>query len=254
MKLKSPVYSLGYLLTGSLLLIIQGCARVPPGATFIGPQLIVSMTVASPGTINASYYYYVLFNATNNPVASQGPTPVTSSPWGNGFAAGQFTGYVLADGSQSFGGYGVYSYSLVPNTNPPKYQSIYLGSPINTTPITPSSTFIQFTIPLSQLATSSLPASSITAVQINFINTDRVPLDPNDPNPKEYDALGDARIPSQVNDPITIPVQQAGTYTNASALDKEPEGDVQQCASDGACTTVSNPSLDIVDWSVQVVQ
>jgi len=89
---------------------------------------------------------------------------------------------------------------------------------------------------------------------MNFINTDRVPTDPNDPTPKEYDALGDARIPSQVNDPITIPVQQAGTYTNASSLNPEPSGDVQQCASDGVCQTISNPNLDIANWSVQVVE
>jgi len=205
------------------------------------------MTVA--GNISPNDFYFVLFNATNNPVQSQGPIPVVASPWGNGFAAGQFTGFVRVDGSQPNGGYGVYS--VIPNTNLQTFS--YLGSPINTTPVTGSSTFIQFTIPLSQLATSSLPASSITAVQMNFINTDRIPIDPNDPNTKEFDALGDARIPSQVNDPVTIPVQQAGTYNNSTSLNKEPEGDVTTCGN-GVFQTVSNPNLDIVDWTVQVVQ
>ena len=240
-------YALVYPICATFLVFNQGCASVPAGARVTGPQLIVTMTVA--GNINPNDYYFVLFNATSNPVASQGPIPVVASPWGNGFAAGQFTGFVRVDSSQPNGGYGVYS--VVPNTNLQTFS--YLGSPINTTPVTAGSTFIQFTIPLSQLATPSLSASSITAVQMNFINTDRIPINPNDPNTKEFDALGDARIPSQVNDPVTIPVTQSGTFDNATALDKEPEGDVTTCGN-GVFQTVSNPDLDIIDWSVQVVQ
>ena len=247
MKLRLANYALLYPISLTVLLLSQGCARVPSSAKGSGTQLIVTMTVA--GNINPNDFYFVLFNATSNPVASQGPIPVVASPWGNGFAAGQFTGFVRVDSSQPNGGYGVYS--VVPDTSLQTFT--YLGSPINTTPVTGSSTFIQFTIPLSQLATSSLRASDITAVQMNFINTDRIPVNPNDTNTKEFDALGDARIPSQVNDPITIPVQQAGTYSNSSALDKEPEGDVTECGN-GVFTTVNNSDLDIVDWSVQVVQ
>lgn len=230
----------------ALLVVTQGCARVPAGANLTGGRLIVSMTVA--GQINPNDFYFVLFDATNSATADQGPIPVVAPPWGNGFAAGQFGTFVRIDSTQPNGGYGVYA--VIPNTNLQTFQ--YLGSPIAPAPVSGGTSQIQFTIPLSQLATAALPQSQITFVKINFITTDRVPTNPNDTTPKEFDALGDARIPTQVNDPITIPVTQSGTFDNTSSLTPEPAGDVTQCGN-GIFQSVSNNDLDIVNWSVQVV-
>ena len=57
---------------------------------------------------------------------------------------------------------------------------------------------------------------------------------------KKWDALGDGRLPSEINTPITISVRTGGTYNNTTFSNLEPRGDV------------IDPDLDIVDWQIEV--
>src|SRR4029077_18595017 len=108
-----------------------------------------------------------------------------------------------------------------------------------------------FQIPVSELATPSIPASQIATVQINFITTDLIPTDPNYQRTKLFDALGDARIGGQVNSPITISTTQARVFTNSQNVPPEPQGDVMSTGV-GVFQNQQVPDLDIVDWTVEV--
>jgi hypothetical protein len=57
---------------------------------------------------------------------------------------------------------------------------------------------------------------------------------------KVWDALGDSRLPSGINQYVTIPLNLNGFYDNERFQDLEPPNDVQ------------DPSLDIIDWSIEV--
>ena len=61
------------------------------------------------------------------------------------------------------------------------------------------------------------------------------------PASKVWDALGDERIPSEINDYIVVNLQAPGIYNNARYGNIEPQGDC------------SDPALDIIDFSVQVL-
>jgi hypothetical protein len=221
---------------------LAGCAKSPsmPGAS-VGTQIVVSMTVR--GVIRPDYFYYVLFNNSADASGTSGPVPVVAPPYGNGFAAGTFTQFVVVNGAQS-SGYGVYA--VKPGSNLRSFTP--LPSPVQTA--TGTST-IQFRIPLSELATPSVPAASIRYLQINFVNTNTVPVDPNYTGLKLFDALGDSTQPGGINDYISIDVSKAATYQNS---DKGLEGpnDVVQVGN-GTFQVVNEPDLDIVDWRVQVV-
>lgn len=231
----------------ALLFLPTGCAKSPAGtASGTGPQLIVSMTVA--GRIRPDYSYFVLFNNANDTSGTNGPIPVVSTPWGNGFATGRTAGaglthFVRFDTSQPQGGYGVYA--IVPGSN--LRTSQYLGAPLQ---VATGSNTLQFRIPLSQLATTAVPAGSVRSLQINFLATNTIPLDPNYGGTKFFDALGDARQPGGVNNYITISTAQSAIYQNSDKA-LEPTGDVTE-AGNGVFRTVSEPDLDITDFRVEV--
>lgn len=211
----------------ALLVFAAGCARFPSNATPVtGKRLIITMTVA--GQIDPNYHYYVAFDTSGSP--TPGPLPVVGSPWGNGWGTGNITNYVVFDQLQPQGGYGVYR--IVPGTN--LLGNVYVGPPISSVIPPSGANKLNFTIDLGQLATSELPAADIDLVNINFITTDVIPLDPNFPGPKFYDGLG-----AQGNNFVTISVTTNQTYTNSKS-NVEGAGDVPI------------PNLDIVDWTIEV--
>lgn len=233
----------------ALLLLPTGCAKSPGGQTSgTGPQLIISMTVA--GRIRPDYSYFVLFNNANDTNGTNGPIPVVSTPWGNGFAAGRtadggLTHFVRFDPSQPQGGYGVYA--IVPGSNLRTFQ--YLGAPLQ---VTTGSNTLSFRIPLSQLATLGVPAGSVQNLQINFLATNTVPQDPNYGGTKFFDALGDARQPGGVNNYITISTAQSAIYDNSTKnIEPSNESDVTE-AGNGVFRPVNEPDLDIRDFRVEV--
>lgn len=187
------------------------------------------MTVA--GEINPNYYYYVAFDTSGT--VTPGPIPVVAVPWGNGWGTGNISNYVIYHTGQPFGGYGIYRFT---NPNLLFPQLVGNGSPISWITPPPGVNKLQFTIDLGQLATTSLPADQINQININFITTDVVPLDPNAPVRKLYDGLG-----ARGNEFITIQTTTSQVYTNTQA-EIEQAGDVV------------DPDLDIIDWSVEVQQ
>jgi hypothetical protein len=221
------VRAMAALVISACVIGLAGCAKFPAGGVKpTGKQLVITMTVA--GQINPNYYYFVAIDNENDPTS--GPLPVIGTPWGNGWGTGALTSFVRYDRLQPQAGYGVYA--VKPRTS--LLGSTYVGPPINVIPVNPGSNTLRFTIDFSQIETATIRADQISQLNINFITTDVVPLDPNYPGPKLWDALGPAG-----SDYITISTQTNRKYQN-SDTQLELAGDVP------------NPDLDIIDWSVEV--
>lgn len=209
---------------------LAGCARYPSsGIGSTGKRLTVTLTTASE--INPNYVYIVAFRpSTDENPTTQGPIPVIAPPWGNGFVGGTATHFVRWDGFQS-PRYQIYAFQ---SGNLLEYFPV--GIPVNYVDVTSSSRQIKFEIDLSQISGSLTPAD-IKSVQVNFLTMNVVPQGSG--GDKVWDALGDGRIPSQINDYVLIPMR-AGVYNNASFQNREPSGDV------------IDPTLDIVDWQIEI--
>ncbi|MGO8670585.1 MAG: hypothetical protein ACLQVD_04355 [Capsulimonadaceae bacterium] len=232
---------------------IAGCGAPSSSSQSNGPQLLVNMTVE--GDINPADYYFVLFNVTNTPVQSTGPAPVITSPWGNGFASGDITAFMLFDQTAQNSGYQMFA--VAPGSNDLTFTP--LPPPTSSAPVTfGTSQTLSFEIPISALATAAIPASKITTIQVNFLATDQIPPTGYTGN-KLFDALGDGRILSQVDSAITITATPGQSYNDTP---QEPAGDVMetgpgvyQNVSDSTAQTNGGTvaDLDIVTWSVQVI-
>ncbi len=215
-----------------LLLGLTGCARFPSTPAGAGVRrLVIELQVA--GRIRPEYTYFVLFNLSNDPTGQQGPIPVVTRPWGNGFAAGAFTHFMRFDSSQPQGGYGLYR--VVEGSNLLNF--VYIGAPRVSEPVGANSNRLRFEVDLTQFIPDPDAARAMIYVQVNFIATDRVPLDPNDPTPKAWDALGDSRV--EINRYLNIRIDQNRIFRNADT-GIEVSGDV------------ADPDLDIVDWRIEV--
>ena len=214
-------------------LLFAGCAKFPAnGASSATTRVIFTMTTAAP--INPNYVYIVAIHASEdtNPT-TQGPIPVISQPWGNGFVAGTVDLFVRWDPLTS-PNYQIYRFQDVNLT-----QFVAVGVPINSTPVNTGDNKIQFELDINQIASSTAQAPLLQTLQVNFLTMNRVPQG-SDPGSKVYDALGDTTDPTQINDYVVIPLNQPGVYNNARFANLEPTGD-----------TV-DPALDITDWSVEV--
>jgi hypothetical protein len=194
-------------------------------------QLIVQVTVR--GQVNPSRFYFVAFNATDDTNTTQGPQPVVSCPWGNGWGAGAITHYVQVGGPNQPGFYGLYRFPQTGNPSTDLLTPTYLGRPVSSDPFQGTSTF-RFTLDLDQILTAAgVPA---TTLNVNIISTDRVPLNTQDCSQKLVDALGSGAG----NSFATIPVTQNRIFRNQEAIQPEGAGDE------------SDPDLDITDWQIEV--
>jgi hypothetical protein len=203
------------------------------------------MTVS--GTINPNYFYFVIFNNINDSHGVNGPDPVIAPPWGNGFVAGAATSYVEYTPTQPGDGYLLYKF-----TDSTLQQSSAVSAPSQDTPVQSGGNTIQFQIPISDLATSTLSASQTKYIQVNFIATNRIPVNPEDTSPKEFDALGDTHPGTgQLNDYITIPTNESNSFSSSSTGD-EPVGDEEVTNGSGGYSPVNDPNVDISAWSIQV--
>lgn len=217
------------------LLAISGCAKFPDNPGTQGVRRFV-IEIRLSGRVKPNYVYFVLFNFANDATGQAGPIPVVAPPWGNGFAAGAFTHFMRFDSFQPQGGYGLYR--VTPGTSLTVFQ--YIGAPVVFQPVDANSTTLRFEFDLTQFIPNADEARAQQAVQINFIATDRIPIDPTDPTPKFWDALGDGRLPSEINRFLNIQrIDQNRIYRNADT-NLEPEGDTR------------DPDLDIIDWRVEV--
>lgn len=219
-------------LTLGALLALNGCARTPAGAGINARnQLLVQVTVS--GQVNPSRFYFFAVNATTEGNTSQGPVPVVSCPWGNGWGAGRITHYVQVGGPNQPGQYGVYRFQQANDPAQSLLNPVYLGQPLSSDNLQGASTF-RFAIDLDQIQTSE--GAPATVLNMNIIATDRIPLNPQDCSTKLVDALG----PGAGNNFVTIPIQQSRIFRDEELGQPEGSGDI------------ADPSLDIVDWQVEV--
>lgn len=218
------------LLATCLSVVLLGCAKFPdnPGGAG-GFRLTFTMTMAAE--INPNYIYFVVFNPSTDEVpTSQGPLPVIAPPWGNGFVAGTATHFVRWDTLQSP------NYLLYAFRDALLIEYFATGVPINYVDVLPGSRTIKFEVDLAQIAGTFDP-DDLKSIQINFLTMNVVPQ--GSAGDKVWDAIGDGRTPSGINDFLTIPIRN-GIYNNATFQNREPSGD---------CV---DPSLDIVNWQIEI--
>lgn len=112
-----------------------------------------------------------------------------------------------------------------------------IGTPILTTPVTVGSRRIGFELDLAQLFPLQAERDALRSMQVNIMTMDRVPQSGSS---KLWDALGDSTQSTSINDYLLIPLRTSALYNNSRSGNLEPTGDV------------SDPQLDISDWSVEV--
>ncbi|MCE9557320.1 MAG: hypothetical protein K8R88_00060 [Armatimonadetes bacterium] len=217
------------------------CAKFPAtGGGTDQTRLLFSMTMDGPvrfgteaGSAGAPYIYMVAIRTStdSNPI-DQGPIPIISSPWGNGFVAGNATHFVWWDPTQSASQYTLYRFN-----DATLQQWFQAGIPVGIVPISVGEKTLKFELNLSQLEPDPLLRPLLKSIQVNFLTMDRIPQTG---STKFWDALGDSRNVSQINQWITISLANNGIYDNQRAGGLEVRGDQV------------DPTLDLVDWSVEV--
>lgn len=221
-------------------LALAGCAKLPsvaPGDRTARVFFTLNFdgairTGQEPGSGGVPYVYMVAIHLSQDAVPTTlGPVPVIAQPWGNGFVAGDAEFFVWWDPTQAA------EYTIYRFLDTSLQQWFATGVPITIETVQNSSKRMRFEIALSQLIADPVEAAKIKTIQVNLLSMDRVPQSGSN---KLWEALGDGRIPSQINSPITIPITSSGTYNNLRANNLEPRGDQ------------IDPALDLVDWTVEV--
>jgi hypothetical protein len=221
---------LGLLLAGALAL--AGCAKFPGGGGGQGSTRLI-FELELDGPINPNFVYIVALRPSTEDVpTTQGPIPVIAPPWGNGFVAGGVTHFVRWDVTQSP------HYLIYQFRDSQLIDYFERGVPITFQEVEPGGRILRFEIELTQIAASQAEAESFRTLQVNFLTMDGVPQGSG--GDKSWDALGDGRLPSEINEYVNIPLRTAGVYDNRRFQDLEPRGDNP------------DPALDILDWSVEV--
>lgn len=223
----------------TLLGAMGGCAKFPDVPDASTTRLIFTMTVngtirtgTEPGGNGVPYIYMVAMRTSTeeNPTTT-GPIPVVSPPWGNGYVAGNATHFVWWDPT-AVSDYLLYRFLDVQLNN-----RVIVGVPVSTENVVVGARRIRFELLLTQLAETPADAALLKSLQVNFLTMDRIPQSGTN---KEWDALGNNSIPSEINEYIRIPLGRNGIYSNQTSNSLEPVGDQP------------NPELDISDWSVEV--
>lgn len=218
----------------ALPLALGSCAKLPSTGAGVRTKRIV-VTATMQQAINPNFVYIFAFRpSTEVTPTTQGPVPVISFPWGNGFVGGNCTYFVRWDPFQS-------PRYLIYRFNDPNLTSWYqTGVPVNYVDVGTNSRTFLFEVDLTQLALTPAEAESYKSMQINILTMDRIPQGSG--GGKAWDALGDGRQPTTINDYITVDLRTTGIYNNAKYGMMEPAGDAP------------DPSLDIVDFQVEVRQ
>ena len=215
---------------------LAGCARFPSTSPTTGKQLVITMTVrgrispVDPANPGIRRYYFVAID--NDGDARTGPWAAIFPPYGgNGWVTSAdahnsvgLTSFIRYDAANPNGFlYGVLPGSFFLNTTPPQ--------PLIRSELIGGGATLRFVVDFSQIATSAIPADQITQLDINFINTNSLPVTGQfDPN-RQWDALG----PSGQNY-VSIDTTTDRLYSGDNA--------------DGPA--VPDPDLDIIFWSVEV--
>jgi hypothetical protein len=219
-----------------------GCARFPATGVPQSTRLLFSFTVA--GTIRTGqepgatspYIYMVAIktNTVDNPTTG-GPVPVVAPPWGNGFVAGQCDYFIWADPSRN-DQFIVYRFLDTALNNFVEYRI-----PVRFTQISTGTRRIEFELDIEQIAATPADAANLRSLQVNLLTMDRIPPSSSTSTAKNWDALGDSRLPTSVNEWVRIPLRTSGVYDNLRLGNIEPD-----------VADVVDPDLDIRDFRIEV--
>ncbi|HEY3267209.1 MAG TPA: hypothetical protein VGM37_09800 [Armatimonadota bacterium] len=213
-------------------LALAGCAKTPPGAV-TGPQTLVTFEVQVQGSVNPAEYYYIVLDTNND--ASDGPRPVVARPWGNGYAAGSYTHYILYHA----GTFGVYQSS----DNPDHQMNVYLGRPLQAGVESRNNASDTLVVQLDAAQVANVNPA-VRALDVNIIATDRVPLDPQEITTKTVDGLGLSGA-----DFVTIPL----TYTQVYQDGVNPDPGHPETLEAGIVPGLAeHPELDLINWRTTV--
>ncbi len=229
-----------------------------PSGGGLGRQIVVTLRVRGRVDLTNDYYY-ALFNVNGQSRNGfSGPVPVVTDfqRGGNGFAGGAFTLFVEGHQGEPRGSdFGLYA------AGPDLRSRSYLGSPIQESV---SGDTLTFRMPLAAIAqASNLPESQILTLQVNFVATNVVPVNPQDTTIKYFDSLGDPRD-GDLNAYLTLSPAQATTYRNFTSVRPEAPGDVASYGGPGGVTVVPGQdgptdkvpaaltAIDIVDWTLEI--
>jgi hypothetical protein len=211
---------------------LSGCAMVPDTGTKTSTKRIV-VNMAMESAINPNFVYIFAFQpSTEVSPTTDGPIPVVASPWGNGFVAGNCKYFIRWDPLTSP------KYILYRFTDSNMTAWYQVGVPVNYVDVGQDGKTFTFELNLTQLADTAADAANLKSMQINLLTMNRVPQ--SGTGSKAWDALGDGRLASSINDYITIDLRTTGLYNNTRFGNMEPTGDAP------------DPSLDISDFSVEV--
>lgn len=220
-----------------------GCARFPQGSDVSGRRLTVEFDVR--GRIRSNYFYLVIIRNADDATGVNGPKPVLTTPWGNGYAAGSFHYVLQYSAAQAFGDATLYQ---VTNPDEPLLRRP-VGAPLSTS-VSPDGRRLSMTLDFAQIARTGQLPTNIRHLQINIIATDRIPLNPMDGGAKNWDALGDARDPLQINSYLNLRVDTNGVWVGGTAgAVAEPPDDVFD--RDRLAVNM-DPDLDLVAYRIEV--
>ncbi len=261
---------------GAALALGSGCASSVPGSantlnSLSGKQIKVSITFRHP--VNPNYHYFFLINNTGStsgawpqPVG----TPVSGQGYGNGFATGSdgksggFTDFVLYSNNQVYGGQpsGNFAlYHVANGTNANNSQNFNPnGVPLNSS-VSADGATLTFVLDLAQLYPSPISqstafnlAQNLRWIQVNCIATNVVPVEGQTSIAKAFDSFGDDS--SGVGGYLLMDLKTQSVYANndgtaATFTCSEPANDDIFISPAGS--TNQDPSLDIIDWNIQIV-
>jgi hypothetical protein len=216
------------------LALLPGCAKYPDVATpSTGARIQFRMRTDGPlrgAESGLPYVYIVAINlSTDVAPTGEGPIPVVA-PGGNGFVAGEATHYVIWNPLTSP------QFQIFRFRDQTLNEWTLIGTPVNFVNPDPGANILAFELDMSQL----VPASDVSlykSAQINFLTMNNTNTSGGG---RLWDALGDGRVITQVNSPVTVRLDVDRIYNNSTEPNTEPTGDV------------SDPALDIADWTVEV--
>lgn len=274
------------LLTGAALApLVPGCARTPSNGTsgsskILTVQLTMGSAIPQTTQLSVNYYYFTVLNLTDNQ-SDPGPLPAIADPYPlNGFASNSQTSDHLGDSPpQTFVGFVLYCppvtntvsgyqlYTVPPDTSRPSGLfdinklglSGFLpkGDPDVAPSLTTGATQLYFRLRLDRLPTytrkdtngNTLPPPQY--LQINFIQMNALPVQQS-AGDQHWDALGYGPQSSALSPYLTVDLTQNGIYQNSNysgtSAPHEESGDVYNHTSG----PVSDPPLDLTDWTVQI--
>lgn len=218
--------------------LVAGCAKFPNvGPSNFTKRLLFKLTVQgqlrtgqAPGDLGLPYVYIIALRLSTDPApTTDGPIPVVV-PGGNGFVAGNATHYILWNPIASP------QYQIWQFRDATLNESFQIGVPINSKPYVTGDRTLEFEIDMSQLIPAA-DVNTIQSIQVNFLTMNNTNTSGSG---RLWDALGDGRISTQINNFFTFQPRSSQTYNNANQGNVEPSGDTP------------DPDLDITDWSVEV--